>query len=330
MRFDFSKSKMSEIISQLKEKIPLLSSQDIIELVVLNPDLGSGLYAGETVDIDGTHYPHHSLKAWNGLAELLGCRMLIPLVTSNNTVIIRYQKLLSEESFHTSTLPNDDITEKYGSDSKFSKINKLEEPTFAWAYLKSLEAVRIQERKAVLDLGINQGDEFAGIKDLLALEVFKGIDFVGIDHSSSALDRARVLLPYPNIEFIRCDINELDNLKLTKQDLIISIGTLQSPNIDTKPLLMSLVQEYLTDNGAIILGFPNARWRDGEIVYGAKAPNYPYPELSLVIKDIYWIKKYLQQHKFRVTITGREYLFLTATKIEINKRGMGRTKTTDR
>jgi len=46
-----------------------------------------------------------------------------------------------------------------------------------------------------------------------------------------------------------------------------------------------------------------------------RAPNYPYPEMSLLIKDIYWIKKYLQQHKFRVTITGKEYLFVTATKI---------------
>ncbi|MGE4473070.1 MAG: methyltransferase, partial [Sulfuricurvum sp.] len=32
-------------------------------------------------------------------------------------------------------------------------------------------------------------------------------------------------------------------------------------------------------------------------------------------KDIYYCKKYLQQKKFRVTLTGKDYLFLTATKI---------------
>ena len=35
-------------------------------------------------------------------------------------------------------------------------------------------------------------------------------------------------------------------------------------------------------------------------------------------KDIYYAKKYLQQKKFRVTITGKDYLFLRARKIGIN------------
>ena len=78
---------------------------------------------------------------------------------------------------------------------------------------------------------------------------------------------------------------------------------------------MSLVQKYLTPNGAFILGFPNSRWIDNELIYGAKAPNYPYSEMSLLFNDVIFAKKYLQQKKFRVTITGREYIFLTATKI---------------
>ncbi|MCK4974827.1 MAG: methyltransferase, partial [Sulfurimonas sp.] len=66
---------------------------------------------------------------------------------------------------------------------------------------------------------------------------------------------------------------------------------------------------------AMILGFPNCRWIDGEMVYGAKAPNYSFNEMSLVLKDIHFCKKYLQQKKYRVTITGKDYLFLTARKI---------------
>jgi hypothetical protein len=51
------------------------------------------------------------------------------------------------------------------------------------------------------------------------------------------------------------------------------------------------------------------------MVYGAKAPNYPFSELSLVLKDIHFTKKYLQQKKYRVIITGKDYLFLTARKL---------------
>jgi len=102
-----------------------------------------------------------------------------------------------------------------------------------------------------------------------------------------------------------------------KFDVIISIGTLQSSTINFKPFFMDLVQNYLEKNSAIILGFPNSRWIGGEMVYGAKAPNYVMSEMSLVLNDIIFAKKYLQQHKYRVTITGKEYLFLTATKIEM-------------
>jgi hypothetical protein len=78
---------------------------------------------------------------------------------------------------------------------------------------------------------------------------------------------------------------------------------------------MSIYQNHLENGGAIILGFPNCRWIDGEMIYGAKAPNYSFSELSLVLKDIHFCKKYLQQKKYRVVITGKDYLFLSARKI---------------
>jgi len=145
-------------------------------------------------------------------------------------------------------------------------------------------------------------------------DIFRTMRLVGIDHSKSALEFAKNR--FPDALFYQEDINRLDELKLEASDLIISIGTLQSPSINYKPFLMSLVQNHLTDNGALILGFPNSRWIDHELIYGAKALNYPYSEMSLVFNDIIFAKKYLQQKRFRVTITGREYIFLTATKFQ--------------
>lgn len=279
-----------------------LIRNDILEIIIPNPDLDNSTHS-------------HSWRAWNDVATLLYCRLLTPIKISEDRVTIKLQKLKLENSFH---LSKEIIrSEKYGRDSIFAKINKNEEPAFLYYYSNALKQVNISTRDTIVDLGINSGDEFEIIEKMVDEDRFKEIKLIGVDHSLSAINRAKEIFHQQNIEFYCHDINKLDSLEIPKADLIISIGTLQSPNINFKTLFMSLVQNYLTESGAIILGFPNSRWIDGEMIYGAKAPNYPFSEMSLVIKDIYFCKKYLQQHKFRVTITGKEYLFLTATRINL-------------
>ena len=192
----------------------------------------------------------------------------------------------------------------------------MEEPSFLYYYLQALNNVKIGEKSRILNLGINRGDEFLVIKELIDTHTYEKIDFTGIDHSESAVNYAKEVLPEKNVHLYTEDINALDNLDLGVFDLIVSIGTLQSPGINFKPFLMDLVQKHLDkEQGALILGFPNSRWIGGEMIYGAKAPNYAMSELSLLFNDVIFAKKYLQQHKFRVTLTGKEYIFLTATKI---------------
>lgn len=289
----------------------ILASSKQISLEVLNPDIGRGSYAGESVTVGGTVYLYRSYKAWNDLAELLFCRLLTPKPASEHTVIITYEKLDLSDSFHRSV----EKEEKYGTASRFAAIHKNEEPAFLSAYLRALRSVKVGEKKRILNLGINTGDEFDLIRRLLPHEEYAGLELVGIDHSSSAIEVARKRFDEGNAMFYVHDINDLTALGLGKFDLIITIGTLQSSTLEFKSLFASLVQEYLTKEGAMILGFPNCRWMGGEMIYGAKAPNYPYSEMSILIKDIYYCKKYLQQKKFRVTLTGKDYLFLTGTKI---------------
>ncbi len=200
---------------------------------------------------------------------------------------------------------------KYRPSGIFSRIDKREEPDFLYHYLQALEEVRIEARKRILDLGVYRGDEFRVILERLGGE--KIPEMIGIDHDTDAIAYAQAHIP--EATFYLHDINDLASLDPGRFDLLISIGTLQSPGIETKPLVMELVQRHLTDDGAIIFGWPNSRWIDGELIQGAKAPNYPFSELSLLIKDLHWIKKYLQQHRFRVRIFGQSYLFLVATKI---------------
>lgn len=311
---NFSTKTLYDIFNTLEKKTDSFIAGDSVEFEVLNPDILSSAYAGSIIKIEGKEYIYRGYKAWIDLAQILGCRMLTPICKNPNFVIIRFEKLNLDDSFHKST---DAKEEKYGTASSFSKIRKNEESAFLAHYLKALKNVNINKRLRVLNLGINSGDEFEIIQKYATN--FKNMQLIGIDYCSSAIEEAKdKFSSYKNVSFIKHDINDLESLNLEKFDLIISIGTLQSSNLDFNPLFMSLVQNYLKKEGAVILGFPNCRWIDGEMIYGAKAKNYPFSEMSLLYKDAVFCKKYLQQKKFRVTLTGKDYIFLTATSIRKN------------
>ena len=307
----FQKEAMLQIIITLKDKLDSLSAKDIVEFEVLNPDLYSSTYSGNIVLLNDKEYLYRGYKAWIDLAQTLHCRMLTPIIKPQNRVLIRYEKLNTDDSFHKSI---EDKEKKYGTESIFSQIHKNEEPAFIAHYLKALQNVNINKRIRVLNLGVNSGDEFEVIQKYATN--FENLKLIGIDYCSSAINAAKEKFKeFENISFYTHDINDLKSLELGKFDLIISIGTLQSSNLEFNSLFMSIVQNQLKRSGAMILGFPNCRWVDGEMIYGARVKNYPFSEMGLLYKDVIFCKKYLQQKKFRVTVTGKDYIFITATSI---------------
>jgi len=306
----FVSESLFEIINILEKKLKLLDVKEIIEFEVLNPDIKSSLYAGTSINVNAHKYIYRGYKSWTDLAEIVLCKMLTPVIVSDELVCIRFEKLNVNDSFHESKEIKE---EKYGINSTFSHINKTEEPAFLMHYLKALKNVDINKRIRVLNLGINSGDEFEVIKKQASN--FENLELVGIDYCESAINRAKEKFKDENITLMTHDITNMESLSLDRFDLIISIGTLQSTSLDFKVIFMSLIQNYLKKDGAMILGFPNCRWIDGEMIYGAKVKNYSFPEMSLLYKDAHFCKKYLQQKKFRVTLTGKNYVFLTATSI---------------
>ena len=301
---------MFEIVLYLENE---LKSFNEVDIEVLNPNIKDDIYAGERLQLNNQEFIYRSYKSWSDLAEILFCKLLI-MKLEVTSVQIRFQKLNKTESFHNDI--NDEKNEKYGEDSTFFRINKNEEPSFLYAYMNALKNVKIEEKRNILNLGINKADEFEIIKKLVHEENLNQMNLVGIDYSSSAIEFAKNRFPDENFIFYNYDINKLEELNLKKCDLLISIGTLQSSGLNYKLLFMDLIQNYLEDKGSVILGFPNCRWINGEMIYGAKAANYSYSEQSVLYKDVYFCKKYLQQKKYRVTLTGKNYLFLTATSIK--------------
>jgi len=270
---------------------------------------------GEVVEVEILESDIESIgyKSFVDLSQLYFMRFLTPVKHDNMTTILRFQKLHRSSSFHNS---DDESSEKYGTKSDFFTIDKTKEFSFLYHYKKALEFVGVKSKKRVLNLGVNRGDEFDVIKNMFRDEEFGTVEFVGIDYSASAIEYAKKeFSQHENVEFFCHDINALSELDLGRFDLIISIGTLQSSNIAFNATFMSIYQNYLAEGGAMLLGFPNCRWIDGEMIYGAKAPNYSFSELGLVLKDIHFCKKYLQQKKYRVVVTGKDYLFLSARKI---------------
>jgi 2-polyprenyl-3-methyl-5-hydroxy-6-metoxy-1,4-benzoquinol methylase len=289
---DLKEKTSSEILAWFEKTD--IKQEEIVEIEVLETDI-------ETI----------GYKAWTDIAQLFFMKMLTPLQIDKERTILRFYKLNPNTSFHK----EEKSSEKYGVESEFFNIDKISQFSFLYHYQKAIEFINIKSRSRILNLGINKADEFKVIKEMLSSKEFDSKEFVGIDYSESAIEYAKKDFSSPNVNFICHDINRLQELELERFDLIISIGTLQSSNINFNETFMSLYQNYLEKDGAIILGFPNCRWIDGEMIYGAKAPNYSFSEMSLVLKDIHFCKKYLQQKNYRVVITGKDYLFLSARKI---------------
>lgn len=295
----FTNETVYDVYEILKKDIETMAFNEILYFEIINPDE------------DEEHKVFKSYKVLTNLAELLLCKMVTPEKSTKNWVRIGFKKLNSSNSFH---LSHEDSSEKYGINSVFSTINKNAEPTFVVPYIHALKRAELSKKTRVLNLGINSGDEFDVITQTFS--DINDIEFVGIDYSKSAIEKAKErFIEKPNFHFYAHDINALEELNLGKFDLVISIGTLQSSNLDFKLTFMNIIQNYLEKQGSLILGFPNCRWFDNEMIYGAKMPNYSFSEMTLLFKDVYFCKKYLQQKKFKVTLTGKEYVFLTANSL---------------
>lgn len=300
-----------EIVAAMRRSFAAGAST--FELDVLDPDLGRGRHAGERVDLDGVAYLHRPFRVWVDLAERMRLRLRTPRPAAAPLVRLVFEPLSADDARDSAPL---DVTERYGTASPFARISKLEDPSFVLDMADALERIALPPGARVLDLGVNTGDELALLLELWP--ALRDATLVGVDHSASAIAAARARfagITGPRIDLHVADLappDALVALGLGRFDLVLSIGTLQSPGIDDRDLLRRIVQDHLTPTGAILLGIPNCRYVDGEVEYGARMKNFSQPELGLLVKDVAFYRKYLQQHHRRVFVTGKHYVLVTA------------------
>ncbi|MBL8621557.1 MAG: class I SAM-dependent methyltransferase [Myxococcales bacterium] len=298
--FDATAATLQEIVAHLDRA---LADAREAWLTALDPDATVGAFPGEPV-AGGRHRP---LRVWVELADRLGLTLRGPRPAGPGRVAIGFARS-TPAAAPTGPDDGDDPRERYGAGSTFARLDKREEPGFLLDLAEAFERARLPPRPRVLELGINTGDAIAL---LLARHPTLAPQVVGVDHSASALAVARARFADRDVALHEADLADLPTLPLGRFDLVLAIGVLQSPGVDDRALLRHVVQERLTPTGAVILGVPNCRYRDGELSHGARMRNFRQPELGLVIKDVAFYRKYLQQHDREVFVTGQHDLFVT-------------------
>ncbi|WP_225412419.1 class I SAM-dependent methyltransferase [Stigmatella hybrida] len=283
-----------------------------VSIEVPDPDLGPGRYAGERVGPEGG-WVHRPLRNWCDLAEGLSCRLRTPRAAGDTHVVFTFEPLGAEAPWHAGSgeaARSGPPEERYGAASAFARVRKFEDAGFLLPWREAAGRLRLPPGARVLDLGVNRGDELAAFEWATGAQELR---FVGVDHSASALAEARGAFPDARHSFVQADLNALP-AGLGRFDAVVSVGTLQSPGVDDRALLRRLVQEHLEPRAAMVLGFPNSRFRDGEALYGARVRNLTEPDLSLLVKDLSFYRRYLHQHGFRTFLGGKYDLLLTAVR----------------
>jgi hypothetical protein len=303
---DLAEATMLEILAVVLEE--LAAGAPIVALRVADPDLGRGRDPGEIVELAGRPLLHRPLRVWLDLAERLRLRLLTPRPCGRGLVELRLEPLDASAPWRAEGA----VRERYGADSPFQRISKLEEPDLLLDVADALDRIDPPADARVLGLGINRGDELALLCALRPALAERG-SFVGVDHSASALALARERVPAADLRLVDADLRELDGIDLGAPfDLVVAFGALQSPGVDDRALLRHLVQDRLRPTGALLLSLPNSRYVDGAQLYGARMRNFSQPELSLLIKDLAFYRRYLQQHRRQVFITGKREVLVTA------------------
>jgi SAM-dependent methyltransferase len=320
MSHRFTHEPLSEVIAYLRAQLQATSS---VTITVPNPDLTHGHYPGELERIPQPRHAvslglgpaggvaktpgarrHRPLRVWTDLADRLELRLRTPM-PSGDTLALTFEAL----DRNASLLPRGTRGPgKYAPGSGFERASKLEEPDFLLDLDDALERCALPASPRILSLGVNTGDEFVPIlgrhPDALC---------TGIDHDAQALDVARARFGDPH-RFLQADLARLPDLP--RHDLLVCIDTLQSPGVDDRAVLRHAVQHLLHPHGCLILGIPNCRYVDGELLHGARMVNFRQPELSLLLKGVAFYKKYLQQHRKRVFVTGKHEILVTAIPIQ--------------
>jgi len=290
---DFTHESLAVILPAVRDD---LASAGEVTFTVPDPDLGLGLYAGEATP----HGLHRSWPVWTDLADLLGAHLLTPERVGEGRVRVRLCAWAK--------VPEPDAS-GYGAQGDWARVDKLEDPVFLPTLVEALRRVGPPEGGRVLALGVNRGREL----DALALAFGnRELEVLGLDLDETALAAARARHPAATFQVFDVTTLPAPEPELGRFDLVLALSLLHSPAIRQDVLLAAVCRQHLTPTGGLILGYPNARYRDGALSYGARLRNFARPDLSLLMADVTDARRGLQKRGYKVFVTGKYEVLVTA------------------
>ncbi len=297
----FAREPLSQIVGWLAAE---LGRHGEARLKVPDPDAGHalGLYPGEAGPA-GVHRPY---LTWTDAADLLDAHFLTPLQAGEYVQLHFRQRKIS---------PRDRSAERYAADSEFGRVNKMEDPHFLHDLSEALTRAKLKPGTRVLSLGVNSGRELEALN-----LVYPGhaLQVLGLDLDASALELAQAR--HPDYQFRVQDVTQPGLADAGRFGAVLVLSVLQSPGVVQEDLLRTLRRDLLEPSGTLILGFPNARYRGGELSYGARTLNFTRPDLSLLTRDVTAARRHLTRHGFTVYVTGKYEVLVTGVRTDATAR----------
>ena len=306
----FCQETLLEIRAVLLDHLDIGHRREAIEFRVINPDYFSAHFDGEFVDHDGQPVRYRTIQCWLELAESLRCRLSVPRRLEPPFMQLRFEPIAETQCLHRAAMKSGE-TEKYGVASEYARLRRFEEPSFVHGIAEAMREARLSSGQRVLILGVNRGDEIEGLNGLLDPAIRQEIEWVGVDHCPSAIAEAENRFAELNTMFHCADLDDFDWSSSGAFDLVVAINTLHSPTLDGQAICRRVVKDVLTANGTLILGFPNCRYENMTLRYGARVKNYAEPEFSTLFRQVSAFRRYLNQQGFKTRLTGK-YTWLLA------------------
>lgn len=303
----FTDAPLTVVIDALERRVAVQRPGGRITCLAPDPDLGRGLYDGELIPPERA-LRHRSVAGWVAVAQALGCALRTPRPCADDPQLVwlTFERLPASD-WHAEAPSGD--PEKYGVGSAFARLDKFEVADHVVSFRRAIDFVGVPAGARVLAVGCNRGDELGQ----LASSGVTMRELVGVDHSPSAIARARERFADPHFRFLQGDLSAPETYAgLSRFDLVIAINVLHGGALDGQAVFRRLLADHLTPRGGLIIGLPNCRYVGGALRPGGAVKGRPHPSLAPVIKAAGYFKRALHRHRFDVEVLGQHTVLLAA------------------
>jgi SAM-dependent methyltransferase len=124
------------------------------------------------------------------------------------------------------------------------------------------------------------------------------IEMWGVDHSGSAIARARARFPAHAERFLEADLADLERLDLPAFAVVLLLNVLQCTSVDRDRLLRDL-KPLLTPDCRALVSIPNCHFGAHDILRRPLRRDDPRHDRSLVHKDLRYLTRELYRSGFQ-------------------------------